>query len=146
MPGWCLLGFRPQVRVGRLDDGLRIIGAGQQKQVERVVIQELGRLAEIADDGPHRWRGDAEGHLDGFCRNVRVDTAAHAAGATRDEDRVARITTLEDDFVAAKQGGHGVGIVHRAVLQVDDAVKRQRTRHTSHRIDADLFDVSVSRQ
>jgi hypothetical protein len=73
-------------------------------------------------------------------------TPPHTPHATGDEDCVARIAALENDFVAAKEGRHRVRVVHRPILEIDDAVERKGASDAGDRIDAYLFDMSVARE
>ena len=112
--------------------------------MHRVVDLEVQRQLDVAQGPAHRWHADAEGH--GQRRGNGVDTAADAAHPAGDEHGVARVTALEDDFVAAKERADRVGLQDLAGLEVDDGVERQRTGHPGDRIEVDVLDVAVAGQ
>jgi len=141
-----LLGLRPNARLGGGDDGLGVVRPGQQEQMERVVVQELGRLPQVPHHRAERRRRHPERHLDRLGRRVGVDAATDAAGPAGDEDSVARIAASEDDLVAPKQGRDGVGVLDPPLLEVDHGMEGQRAGDPCDRVDADVLDVAVPGQ
>ena len=47
------------------DEGGRVVGSGEQAEVDWVVVEHLGHFAEVSHDNAKGRRHDAEGLLDG---------------------------------------------------------------------------------
>ena len=141
--GFCRVCAVEQTRVGRRDHRRRVVGPGEQVQMQRMVVEEFERQRDVADRDAQLRRSAADRHLDGHRRGHRMHASADAARAAGDEDGVARVATDHDDFVAAEQCRHRAGLEHPSLLEVGDGVKGQGSRHAGDRIEVNGLDVPV---
>ncbi len=111
--------------------------------MERMIVVELHREQKISRDHAERWRDEAERHLDRETGRDGMDAAADAAGAAGDENRVPRIASEHDHFVAAEERSHRVAGQDALLFQVGDRVESERARDAGDRIKIDIFDIAV---
>jgi len=140
-----LLGERHELGVRHRDQCGRVVGSGEQAEVDWVVVEHLGHFAEVSNDDTKRWRHDAEGLFDGHRRDGRVHAAADAASAGADVDGIARVAALQDDLVATEQHGLAVGVDGFTVLEVEGRVHGESTSDTGDRVDAPFLQPRRSR-
>ena len=133
-----LRGPLDQLGVGHLDQGRRVVGAGQQAQVDRVVVEHLRGLTEVADAHTHGRGPHAEGHVQPERGDARVDPTTDPTGPGADVDRVPGIPALEDDLVAPEQHGHGMRVDDLPAVEVHVNVDGQSPGNPGHRVDHPL--------
>ena len=81
----CVLGRRlrgelHELGVGHRHERSRVIGSGEQAEVDWMVVEHLGDFAKVTNNNTERRRNDAEGLFDGHRRHGRVHTATHTTG------------------------------------------------------------------
>ena len=137
--GRCLLSEGDELGVRHRHECGRIVGTGEQTEVDRVVVEHLGNFAEVSHDNAKRWRHNAEGLLDRHRRHGGVHATTHTTCTRTDVDGIAWVAALQDDFIATKQHCLRVRIDGFAVLEVERGVNSQCTGDTGDRVDTPLL-------
>ncbi len=127
---------RDQLGIGHRDQGGRVVGPGEQSEVNRMVVEHLGHFTKVANQNTKRWWNDPEGLFDCHRRDRGVHTTTDTAGPGADVDSISGVAALEDDLVAAEQHGHRVGVDRFSLLKVERGVNGQGAGHAGDRVDA----------